>query len=559
MQALVSQFRRYFLYAGLFSVAINVLLLAPPLYMLQVFDRVLTSRSEETLLMLTVATLGAILIMAFLDVLRGRLLAVAGVALERTLGPQVLDAILERAARRTDLPLAGASRDVAALRAFLGGAGVIALFDAPWLPLFLIIIFLFHPLLGVAACVGAALMLLLAIANERMTRRLLEQAQAKSRNAARFVDGAVRNAEVVRALGMNDAVLRRWNEINDAALHQQLSASGIGGRFAGFTRFTRQCIQTAMLALGAFLVVDQHVTAGIMMAATIILGRALGPVEALVAGWRSLVEVRSAWRRVREVLDKAAPQAPATELPAPRGRLAAERVNFAVAGAERPILRGISFALAPGESLGIIGPSAAGKSTLARLIVGVWKPTSGIVRLDGADVAAWPRERLGPLVGYLPQDVELFGGTVAENIARLGEPDAAAVIQAAQQAHVHELILRLPKGYDSDIGEHGERLSPGQCQRIALARALYGQPRIVVLDEPNANLDHDGEEALMRTLRLLNGQGITTVIIAHRPSLLAGVDKMLVLRDGAVDMYGSRTEIMGKVTRAAVAARDAAA
>jgi PrtD family type I secretion system ABC transporter len=302
-----------------------------------------------------------------------------------------------------------------------------------------------------------------------------------------------------------------------------------------------------MLAAGAYLVVEQHVSSGIMIAGTILLGRALAPVEMLVASWKGLVEARAAWKRLNELLTKNPAAAPATDLPVPAGRLDVERVAFSLK--DRAIIRGASLGLAPGESLGIIGPSASGKSTLARLLVGVWKPASGAVRLDGADVASWPREKLGPHIGYLPQDVELFTGTVAENIARLGEPDPAAVILAAQRAHVHELILRLPKGYDSEIGEGGQALSPGQRQRIALARALYGNPRFVVLDEPNANLDHDGDQALLRTLHGLKEEGVTLVIIAHRPSLLGSVDKMLVLRDGAVEAFGPRSEIMSRVTR----------
>jgi PrtD family type I secretion system ABC transporter len=368
----------------------------------------------------------------------------------------------------------------------------------------------------------------------------------------------VRNAEVVNALGMLPAVTRRWTLLNDRALHEQARAGDIGGNFTGFTKFARQFIQMAMLAAGAFLVIDQHVTAGIMMAATIILGRALAPVETLIASWRSLVEARSAWHRLDQLLKANPPAQPATELPVPAGALEVVRVVFGLRNVERRILQGVSFSLAAGESLGLIGPSASGKSTLARLIVGVWKPLAGSVRLDGADVASWPRERLGPYIGYLPQDVELFAGTVAENIARLGEPDAAEVIRAAQRAHVHELILHLPKGYDSDIGESGEALSPGERQRIGLARALYGLPRLVVLDEPNANLDHEGEEALLRTLQELREQGVTVVIIAHRPSLLRGVDKLLVLRDGAVDLFGPRAEVLARMTRAAPPAREAA-
>jgi PrtD family type I secretion system ABC transporter len=311
----------------------------------------------------------------------------------------------------------------------------------------------------------------------------------------------------------------------------------------------RQAIQVAMLAAGAFLVIAQDASAGVMIAVTILLGRALAPVEQLVAGWRSLVEARAAWRRLAELLGERPQAEPATELPEPSGALQVEQAAFALKSGQRPILRGVSFTLAPGEALGVVGPSASGKSTLARLIVGVWRPVSGTVRLDGAEVAAWPREQLGRHLGYLPQDVELFGGTVAENIARLGEPDSAAVVRAAQRAQVHELILRLPNGYDTDIGEGGQALSPGQRQRIGLARALYGMPRLVVLDEPNANLDHEGEQALVRALQGLKEARVTVVVVAHRPSLLRGVDRMLVLREGVVEAFGARAEIMARLTR----------
>ena len=506
--------------------------------MLQVFDRVIGSRSEETLIALTAATLGAIALMAFLDAVRTRLLAAAGIALDRRLGPQVLDGLLGR--------LSGADfvhglRDVNTLRGFLTGSGVLALFDAPWLPFFLLIIFLFHPLMGAIALTGALAMWLLAFLNERFSRGPLERVQGEGRRAGRFIDMSSRNAEVIGALGMLPAVTQRWAQLNDAVLREQRQASVVGGRFAGLTKFSRQLIQMAMLAAGAWLVLQEHVTAGVMIAATILLGRALAPVEMLVAGWRSLVEARAAWRRLAELLTAHPPAEPGTELPVPHGRIEVEQTSLKV-------IKRVSFRLAEGESLGIVGPSASGKSTLARLIVGVWKPASGVVRLDGADVAAWPREKLGPRIGYLPQDVELFAGTVAENIARLEKADDAEVILAAQRAHVHEMILRLPKGYDTEVGDN---LSPGQRQRIALARALYRSPRLVVLDEPNANLDHDGDQALVRTLARLKEEGVTVVVIAHRPSLLGGIDKMLVLRDGLVESFGPRADIMARVTRVA--------
>jgi len=546
---LVSRFRPLFLFAGLFSLAINLLLLVPPLYMLQVFDRVLASRSGETLAVLTIAALTALVVMALLEVLRARLLAAAGAALDQRLGPRVLDGLLAQTARLGGGAYLNGLRDVNTLRGFLGGAGLTALFDAPWLPIFLLVIFLFHPVLGIVAVLGGAAMVTLAVLNERFTRAPIARSQAQARRAGRFIDANVRNAEVVSALGMLPAVTRRWAGLNDAALAEQMRASRIGGAFTGWTKFTRQFIQTAMLATGAYLVVAQDATAGVMMATTILLGRALAPVEALVAGWRSLVEAKNAWRRLSELLGANPLAAERTELPAPTGAVQLEGVLFRLN--DKVILRGVSFRLPAGESLGLIGPSASGKSTLARLIVGVWKAGGGVVRLDGADVAAWPREKLGPHLGYLPQDVELFGGTVAENIARMATPDAAEVVRAARRAHVHDLVQRLPKGYDTEIGENGQSLSPGQRQRIGLARALYGNPRLVVLDEPNANLDHEGEEALQRTLDVLKTDGVTVVVIAHRPSLLRNVDKMLVLNDGAIASFGPRAEVMARVTRQA--------
>jgi len=555
---LVGRLQRYFAYAGLFSLAINVLLLVPALYMLQVFDRVLSSRSEETLVMLSVGALLALAMMAALDMLRARLLAACGVALDRWLGPSVLQGLLDQTARLGGAEHLNGLRDVGTLRGFLVGAGVIALFDAPWLPLFLVLITLFHPLLGAVALAGAGLMLLLAVLNERLTRAPLELVLAAGRRAGRFIDASTANAETVSALGMQRAVTRRWQALNEAALREQVAASGLGATFSGLTKFTRQFIQMAMLGVGAYLVIAQHLSAGVMIAATIILGRALAPVEMLVAGWRNLVEVRAAWRRLEKLFATNPPVQAGTALPAPRGDLAVERVVYGFPGAARPALRGVSFSLPAGESLGVIGPTAAGKSTLARLIVGVWKPVSGAVRLDGADVSTWQREQLGAHVGYVPQAVGLFAGTVAENIARLAETDAAAVIRAAQSAHTHEMILRLPKGYDTEVGESGAALSPGQRQRIALARALYGEPRLVVLDEPNANLDVEGDDALLRAMNDLKSAGVTVVVIAHRPSLLGSMDKLLVLKDGVAEMFGPRAEITARVTRGVAQVRGAA-
>ncbi|HEV7476591.1 MAG TPA: type I secretion system permease/ATPase [Burkholderiales bacterium] len=559
MRNLVGSLLRYFAYAGAFSLAINVLLLVPALYMLQVFDRVLASRSEETLVMLSFGAVLALAMMSLLDVLRAQLLAACGLALDRSLGPDVLRSLLALTARTGGAEHLNGLRDVATLRGFLVGAPVIALFDTPWLPLFLALIWLFHPLLGILAIGGALLMLGLAWANERFTRQPLERVQAESRRSGRFIDAAVRSAESVDALGMREAVTRRWSALNETALREQREASRLGALFSGLTKFARQAIQMTMLGAGAWLVISQNLSSGVMIACTIILGRALAPVEMLVGSWRSLVDVRGAWLRLTKLFEsRPAAGAPATELPAPSGAVAAEGVMHMFPRMERPVLRGVAFALPAGESLGVIGPTAAGKSTLAKLLVGIWKPTSGAVRLDGVDVAAWDRAQLGPHVGYVPQTVELFGGTIADNIARLGEPDSAAVVRAAQRAYAHDMILRLPKGYDTETGNAGEALSPGQRQRVALARALYGEPRLVVLDEPNANLDADGDDGLLRALQGMKQAGVTVIIVAHRPSLLAGVDKLLVLKDGVMELYGPRAEIMARVTRAATQVRGVA-
>jgi len=378
--------------------------------------------------------------------------------------------------------------------------------------------------------------------------------QSEQRLAGRFIDASLRNSEVVNALGMVSAVTAHWDKINDKVLALQANASQIAGTLTSATRFLRQLVQVGMLGTGAWLVIDLHVSAGVMMAATILLGRALAPVETLIGGWKSLVEARSAFKRLDDLLGAEGAVPHYTALPEPAGALAVERVVFAIRGQDRAIIKGVSFQLGAGESLGLIGPSGSGKSSLARLIIGIWKPASGTVRLDGADVANWPRVQLGPRIGYLPQDVELFAGTVAQNVARLGEPDSDAVVEAARKAHAHDMILRLPRGYDTEISEAGSVLSGGQRQRIALARALYRKPRLVVLDEPNSNLDADGEDALMRAILALKQEGTTLIVITHRPSLLANIDKALALREGAVELFGPRSEVIAKFTRGIVPA-----
>lgn len=554
MSKLLKVFRNLFGYAALFSLAMNILLLAPVIYLLQVFDRVITSRSIETLLMLSIAVVLATAILLVIEIARARVLAGIGVALDGHLAPRVLAMLMRKTGRAPSGQLPHGMRDVATLRAFLTGPGIFALFDAPWLPLFLVVIFLFHPALGMTALAGALLLVALAVANERLVRAPIERLQESSRRAARVIDAGLRNSELVEALGMAPAVASRWETVNREALAEQRATNGIASVVTGATRFVRLVVQAAMLGVGAYLVIEQRATPGVMVAATILLGRALAPVEMLLSGWKQIVEARAAYRRLDALIRSETPAPDRVSLPAPRGALSIEQVAYATAAQDKPVLRGISFELAPGHVLAVLGPSGAGKSTLARLLVGAWSPASGTVRIDGADMATWPREELGPHIGYLPQHIELFAGTVAENIARLGVVDSGAVIAAAARANAHEMIVRLPQGYETAVGEAGQALSAGQRQRIAFARALYGTPRYVVLDEPSAALDGDGEMALIKTLHELKAAGTTIVVVTHRPSLLGVADDVLVLVDGTVMHHGPRDDVLPRLQRAPGAA-----
>ena len=544
LHGFASRFRPHFVAAAGFSLVINLLMLVPALFMLQVFDRVLTSRSAETLIMLSLLAVGALVIMAYLDVIRARLLTASAVYLEKLLGPRLLADMIRRSAdpsRREALP---GLRDVGALRTFLTGPGILALFDAPWAPVYVLVIYLFHPMLGGVALAGALIMFTLALLNERLSRKPLEAMNLEARKAGRFADQSLENAEVVRALGMVENLSRGWEVLSRKGLESQLDANRSASALTSATRFMRQFLQVAMLGVGAWLVIDQQTTSGVMIAATILLSRALAPVESAIAGWKGLVDARAAYVRVEAVIAEMPDEGASTELPAPKGALSVERVVFGFRGQDRPVIKQVSFQLDAGQTLAIVGPSAAGKSTLARLIVGLWKPTMGTVRLDSADISAWPRKRLGPYVGYLPQDVELFAGTVAQNIARMGDVDSAAVVEAGRRAHVHDLVLRLPQGYDTPIGEGGMFLSAGQRQRVALARALYRSPKLVVLDEPNSNLDIEGEAALAETVSGLKAAGVTVVIVTHRSRLLTSVDRILLLRDGVIEKFGSPAEVL---------------
>lgn len=542
----LATFRSIFVNAGVFSLAINLALLAPSLYMLQVFDRVLASRSNETLLMLSLAAAGALVTALILDYLRSLLLARAGALLDRTLGKRVLVSLIRNASNIQRQENLHGLRDIATLRGFLTGTSVIAIFDAPWSVLFVVLIYLFHPLMGTVALAGMLLLVVLALLNERLNRKKIDTIQEHARRASHYIDKGLGNADVLNSMGMTDPFVERWHALNDEVIAATLATGRTMGGITSLSRFLRQLIQVAVMGTGAYLVIDQHVTPGIMIAATILLGRALAPVESVIGNWNNLVHARSAYGRLKPFLQPESAPAP-TNLPVPHGELSVEGVTLAGRGSMQLILRQISFQLPAGQSLAIVGPSASGKSSLARLLAGVWAPTHGTVRVDGADVRQLVASGHGRHIGYLPQDVELFPGTISENIARLGSVDSERVIAAAQRAHAHELILRLPSGYDTRIGEQDYVLSGGQMQRIGLARALYDSPSLVVLDEPNANLDADGEASLTRCIRQLGEEGVTVIMVTHKPSLLEGIARVLVLREGRIEAYGPRDEVLARI------------
>ena len=548
MKPLLQLLERPLLFVAGFSFFVNLLLLAPALFMLQVFDRVLTSQSQETLLVLMLGVAVALGLMAMLDYLRGRLQGVAGNLIAEQLSPTVARLMLAHTARRAERAPSEGLRDVSALRNLFSAQGLLALFDMPWAFVYVAVIWLAHPLLGMAAAAASVLMLVLAVVNDRVTRRDIEALQKEAARATRYLEASMQNAELAQSLGMGDALIGRWRHLNAGVSALQGPTARKSVAMAALTRTTRQAVQVLLQALGAYLVITGEGTPGILVACTILLGRALAPVEQVVGSWRVLAEGRLAFSRLSELLGAAERQPERMALPAPSGRLHAQGLVFRPPQSERMILAGVSLSLEPGESLAITGPSGAGKSTLVRLLTGLWKPNAGAVRLDHVDLAQWPREALGPWLGYVPQDVELFAGTVADNIARLGELDADKVVQAAQRAGVHELILALPEGYDTVVDTLGVMLSPGQRQRIALARALYGDPKLLVLDEPNSNLDGAGELALAEALKALRGQ-VTVIVVTHRSTLVQHVDKLLVLEAGRVQQYGPVAEVMQSIKR----------
>lgn len=527
-----------------FSLAINLALLAPSLFMLQVYDRVLVTRSVETLVMLVALAAATLAAFAALDHVRARLLMATGMAAERQLGPAILSRAIAGHARGDSALAKDGLRDLATVRGFLAGPAIVALFDAPWAVIYLGLIAAFDVRLGLLGLASAVLLLALTALNDRRLRAGLADVNDGARAAQCFADRCVAHAEVVTALGMGATMARRWSAQTLAVQQRSLAATAIAGVLQAGSRGFRQMVQVLMLALGAWIVIREGASPGVMIAATIILGRALAPLEQLIASWHALAEVRVAHARLAGLLAQPAEGAAgATGLPRPQGRLQAENLGYTAPASGRVLLRQVGFTALPGEILAIVGGSGAGKTTLARLLVGVLKPGAGHVRIDGADTQQYEPCALGAALGYLPQDVELFPGSVADNIARFGEGDVStAVIDAARAAGAHELILRLPKGYDTPVGEAGRWLSGGQRQRVALARALYGEPALVVLDEPDASLDAEGEDALVAALAGAKTRGAAVVVVTQRRRLLAIADKVLVMNDGCIERTAVRSE-----------------
>ena len=545
------ELRRPFYVVGGFSFLINMLMLTPTIYMLQMYDRVLGSRNELTLIMISVITVGLFLLLAGLEWVRSRILVRVGAQFDDVLNSRVFNAAFETNLRTNGANAGQALSDLTNVRQFITGNGLFAFFDAPWFPIYLIFIFILHPMLGWYSIVGAVLSIFLTLVNEWATKGPLSQANVAAISSNNYATNNLRNAEVIEAMGMLDNLRARWYKRYRDLLALQSIASDRAGTINAFSKFIRMTQQSLILGLGAYFVIKHEISAGGMIAGSILMGRALAPIDMLLGTWKQLISARGAFERLEKMLNMFPAKREAMTLPAPKGHLVVEGVVAAAPGSNVPILKGVSLNLLPGEALAIIGPSASGKSTLARLLVGVWPAASGKVRLDGADIFTWDKLELGPHIGYLPQDVELFEGTIAENIARFGEIDHEKVIDAAQMTGVHDMILRFPQGYDTPIGVAGGFLSGGQRQRIALARSVYDHPSLIVLDEPNASLDDAGEAALVRTVDALKKAGCTIVLITHRTSIISSVDKILFLRDGQVAAFGPRDEVLAALSQAA--------
>ncbi len=539
--------KRGFIATGVFSLFINILMLTSPFYMLQVYDRVVASRSLETLFFLTALMVFLFGVMGTLQWVRSRILVRVSNQMDQYLSQRVYSAMFELGVRspnqRTSQPLS----DLTSLRQFMTGNGLFAFFDAPWLPIYIGILFLFHPAFGWFALGAAIILTIVAIFNEKMTKKSLTEANGENVKAQSLATSNLRNSEVLHAMGMLPNIMGRWYKQHQTFLEKQTTASDKAGIFSNLSKVLRMIFQSLVLGVGAYYVVINEMSPGMMIAGSILMGRALAPLDLIIGSWTSFNNARTSYDRLSKVLNAIPANEQKMPLPTPTGQVSVEALLVVPPGSKTPALRNVTLNVPTGDLVGVVGPSAAGKSTLARALLGIWPASNGSVRIDGAEIQHYNRDQLGPHIGYLPQDIELFNGTVSENIARFSEVDANQVVIAAKKAGVHELILRLPQAYDTVIGSDSGALSGGQRQRIGLARALYGTPKVIILDEPNSNLDDQGEQALAQTLQILKAQKTTTFVISHRTSILRHIDKLLVMKEGQVQFFGPRDEVMKKL------------
>lgn len=559
LQAALKTCRSSFLSVGFFSLFVNALMLVPTFYMLQVYGRVVTSGNLTTLTMLTLIMTILVITMGSLEWIRSRIMVRVSTRLDVLLSRDVYKASFKRALDSGGMDASAQSlNDLTGLRQFMTGNGLFAFFDAPWLPIYIAVMFMFHPFYGWVAIGSAIILLILAYLNERFTGKALGQANKENISATLYTTKNLRNAEVIESMGMLNTLIERWSRRQRNVLLLQSQASDKGGIISSISKTFRMLIQSLILGLGAYLAVNHEISPGLVIAGSILLGRALAPIDLIIGSWKGFIAARSQYDRLNDILDKQKAEPERMSLPVPQGHIMVENLVVGAPGSKTPIIRGVSFAVPAGAVVGIIGPSASGKSTLARALMGVWAPQHGVVRLDGADIANWDKHELGPHLGYLPQDIELFEGSISENIARFADVDSELVVKAAKTAGVHEMILQLPEGYDTVIGSEGVNLSGGQRQRVGLARAIYGSPRLILLDEPNSNLDEVGERALAAAIQELKQTGATIFVITHRTTILSQLDRLLVMSAGGISMYGPRDQVMEELNKQQIAAQQKA-
>lgn len=541
--------RSSFYHVGFFSLCVNLLMLVPALYMLQLYDRVIASGSMSTLLMLTLLMLMLLTTMGVLEWGRSNIMQKVSNQLNHRLTPLMFNISYRQSlysgGNTSSLPV----KDLNGVRQFLSSSGLFSFFDSPWVPVYIFIMYLFHPWIGSVALMSVIILLGLTFLNEKITQNIQTRAQQGLTQSANSMNKSLRNAEVIESMGMLNNIRERWKDQNNTANALQMQANEYSSLLTTISKTFRIIVQSLILGLGAYLALKQEISPGMMIAGSILLGRALAPIDQMIGVWKNFITVREQYTRLKQSVERNSEQVVPMSLPEPVGEVLAENAVVAAPGSTKPILKGLSFQVAAGDIIGIIGPSAAGKSTFARALLGIWPAINGKICLDNADIFTWNRDELGPFIGYLPQDIELFDGSIRDNIARFGQAEPAAVIAAAKLAGIHEMILELPNGYDTTLSNQGGFLSGGQRQRIGLARALYGDPKLIVLDEPNSNLDHQGEVALTQALQQLKQKRATVFIISHKMNILSCVDKIMVLNAGVLTMYGPRDQVIDEISK----------